>query len=58
MGREKDGPKFQGWVLHWTVLEYDVEKNKWQRLNDQMLTGRGTLATSRRGWKNLRHWRA
>ena len=45
-GREKDGPKFQGWVLHWTVLEYDVEKNKWQRLNDQMLTGRGTLATA------------
>ena len=45
-GREKDGPKIQGWVLHWTVLEYDVEKNRWQRLNDQMPTGRGTLATS------------
>ena len=45
-GREKDGPKFQGWILHWTVLEYDVEKNKWKRLDDQMPTGRGTLATS------------
>ncbi len=45
-GREKDGPKFQGWVLHWTVLEYDVEKNRWQRLNDQMPTGRGTLSTA------------
>ena len=45
-GREKDGTKFQGWVLHWTVLEYDVEKNRWQRLNDQMPTGRGTLATA------------
>ena len=45
-GREKDGPKFQGWVLHWTVLEYDVEENKWQRLNDEMPTGRGTLATA------------
>ena len=45
-GKEKDGTKFQGWVLHWTVFEYDVEKNKWQRLNDEMPTGRGTLATA------------
>ena len=45
-GRDKDGPKVQGWILHWTVLEYDVEKNKWQRLNDEMPTGRGTLASS------------
>ena len=45
-GRDKDGPKVEGWILHWTVLEYDVEKNKWQRLNDEMPTGRGTLASS------------
>ena len=45
-GRDKDGPKGEGWILHWTVLEYDVEKNKWQRLNDEMPTGRGTLASS------------
>ena len=45
-GRDKDGTKVEGWILHWTVLEYDVEKNKWQRLNDEMPTGRGTLASS------------
>ena len=45
-GRDKDGTKVEGWILHWTVLEYDVEKNRWQRLNDEMPTGRGTLASS------------
>ena len=45
-GRDKDGPKVERWILHWTVLEYDVEKNKWQRLNDEMPTGRGTLAST------------
>ena len=44
-GNERDGIQVQGWILHWTVFEYDLEKNRWSRLKDQMPTGRGTLAT-------------
>jgi len=45
-GKDKDGPLIQGWTLHWTVLEYDVEKNKWTRLKDQMPTARAILSAS------------
>ena len=45
-GNERDGTNVQGWILHWTVFEYDLEKNRWSRLKDQMPTGRGTLATA------------
>ena len=45
-GNEKNGTNVQGWILHWTVFEYDLEKNRWARLKDQMPTGRGTLSTA------------
>ena len=45
-GRDKDGRLDQSWTLHWTVFEYDVEKDKWTRLNDKLPTERSILSTS------------
>ena len=50
-GNERDGTNVQGWILHWTVFEYDLEGNKWSRLKDQMPTGRGALSTAVVGGK-------
>ena len=44
-GRDKDGRLNEGWTLHWTVFEYDIEKNKWTRLNDKLPTERSILST-------------
>ena len=45
-GKERDGRLIDQWLYHWTVFEYDVEKNKWSRLKDQMPTARASLATA------------
>ena len=45
-GRNNDGRLNDGWTLHWTVFEYDVEKDKWTRLNDDLPTERSILSTS------------
>ena len=45
-GNEKDGQNVEGWIVHWTVFEYDLDKNRWARLKDQMPTPRSTLATA------------
>ena len=45
-GKEKDGRLDQNWVLHWTVFEYDVEKDKWTKLNDELPTERSILSTA------------
>ena len=45
-GKEKDGRLNEGWTLHWTVFEYNVEKDKWTRLNDKLPTERSILSTS------------
>ena len=45
-GNDRDGQPIEGWILHWTVFEYDLEKNKWTRLKDQMPTPRATLVTA------------
>jgi hypothetical protein len=45
-GNDRDGRLSQGWRYHWTVFEYNVEKNKWSRLKDQMPTPRASLAST------------
>ena len=45
-GNDRDGRLSDKWRYHWTVFEYDVEKNKWTRLKDEMPTPRASLATT------------
>ena len=45
-GRGNDGRENEGWTLRWTVFEYDVEKDRWTRLNDELPTERSILSTN------------
>ena len=45
-GKERDGPVLEGWTYHWTVFEYNIERDIWLRSKDRMPGPRGTLATS------------
>ncbi len=45
-GNDRDGRLIDGWTYHWTVFEYDLEKNRWARLKDQMPTPRASLAST------------